>query len=318
MRKYIVKRLLLAIPTILGAITAVWFAMQLAPGDPALMFVPPDFQGEEAEAYLAKINEKYGFNDPLPLQYLRYMRNTLQFDFGTSLRTLRPVSEDLLRRIPNSVRLGVAAFLLSTALGISLGVLAAIQRGAWVDSALMVFALVGVSMPNFWFAYVLILLFSLYIPKVLGMTFPILPPSGLGGVKHMIMPTIVLGYTSAGYLTRYVRSSMLEVMNHDYVRTARAKGVAERNVMVKHALRNGLLPVVNVLGINVAFILAGSVIIETVFAWPGVGLYLIDGIVGRDFPVVQGAVLLIATSVVMVNLLTDVMLVYVDPRIRYE
>ncbi len=310
MQKYIVRRLLLAIPTILGAITLLWFAMQAAPGDPALMFVPPDFQGEEAEAYLAKVNEKYGFNDALPLQYLRYMRNTLQFDFGTSLRTMRPVSEDLARRIPNTVRLGVAAFLLATAMGISLGVLAAIRRGTWVDSALMVFALVGVSMPNFWFAYVLILLFGLYIP--------ILPPSGLGGPKHMILPTIVLGYTSAGYLTRYVRSSMLEVISQDFVRTARSKGVSERNVLIKHALRNGLLPVVNVLGINMAFILAGSVIVETVFAWPGVGLYLIDGVVGRDFPVIQGAGLLIGTSVVLVNLLTDVMLVYVDPRIRYE
>lgn len=310
MQKYIVRRLLLAIPTILGAITLLWFAMQLAPGDPALMFVPPDFQGEEAAAYLEKVNEKYGFNDPLPLQYLRYMRNTLQFDFGTSLRTMRPVSEDLARRIPNTVRLGVAAFLLATAMGISLGVLAAMRRGSWVDSALMVFALVGVSMPNFWFAYVLILLFGLY--------FPILPPSGLGGVKHMIMPTIVLGYTSAGYLTRYVRSSMLEVINHDYVRTARAKGVSERNVLLKHAFRNGLLPVVNVLGINVAFILAGSLIVEFVFAWPGVGLYLIDGVVGRDFPVVQGAGLLIGTSVVLVNLLTDVTLALVDPRIRFE
>ena len=310
MRKYIVKRLLLAIPTIFGAITALWFAMQLAPGDPALMFVPPDFQGKEAEEYLAKINEKYGFNDPLPIQYLRYMRNTLQFDFGASLRTLRPVTDDLARRVPNTVRLGVAASLLSAFLGISIGVLAAIKRGSWVDNILMVIALVGVSMPNFWFALVLILIFALYIP--------ILPPSGLGGARHMILPTIVLGYTSAGYLARYVRSSMLEVINNDYVRTARAKGLSERNVMIKHALRNGLLPVVNVLGINMAFILAGSVIVETVFAWPGVGLYLIDGVNGRDFPVIQGAGLLIATSVVLVNLLTDVLLVYVDPRIRFE
>ena len=310
MQKYIVRRLLLAIPTILGAITLVWFAMQLAPGDPALMFVPPDYQGEDAAAYLEKINEKYGFNDPLPLQYARYMRNTLRFDFGTSLRTMRPVSEDLVRRVPNSVRLGVAAFLLAAAMGISLGVLAAIKRGTWVDSALMVFALVGVSMPSFWFAYVLILLFGLYIP--------ILPPSGLGGVKHMILPTIVLGYGSAGSLTRYVRSSMLEVINQDFVRTARSKGVSERNVLIKHALRNGLLPVVNVLGINLAFILAGSIIVESVFAWPGVGLYLFDGVQGRDFPVVQGACLLIAASVVLVNLLTDVMLVLVDPRIRFE
>lgn len=310
MRNYIVKRLLLAIPTILGAITLVWIGMQLAPGGPAVMFVPPDFQGAEAEEYLAKINEKYGFDDPLSVQYFRYLRNTLQFDFGTSLRTLRPVTDDLVRRVPNTVRLGVSAFLLAAAIGILVGVLAAIKRGTWVDNVLMVFALVGVAMPNFWFAYVLILLFALYIP--------VLPPSGLGGAKHMIMPTIVLGYTSAGYLARYVRSSMLEVINHDYVRTARAKGVSERNVLLNHALRNGLLPVVNVLGINLAFIIGGSVIVETVFAWPGVGLYLIDGVNGRDFPVVQGAGLLIATSVVLVNLFTDVLLVYVDPRIRYE
>ena len=309
MRNYIVKRLLLAIPTILGAITLVWFGMQAAPGGPAVMFVPPDFQGTEAAEYLAKINEKYGFNDPLPIQYLRYMRNTLQLDFGTSLRTLRPVTDDLARRVPNTARLGLAAFLLAAALGISIGVLAAIKRGTWMDNILMVFALAGVAMPNFWFAYVLILVFALYVP--------VLPPSGLGGAKHMIMPTIVLGYTSAGYLARYVRSSMLEVINNDYVRTARAKGLSERNVILKHALRNGLLPVVNVLGINLALILGGSVIVETVFAWPGVGLYLIDGVNGRDFPVVQGAVLLIATSVVLVNLFTDVMLVYVDPRIRY-
>ena len=310
MRTYIIKRLLLAIPTILGTATAVFFAMQLAPGNPAVLFVPPDFQGEEAAEYLAAINEKYGFDDPLPVQYLRYMGNTLRFDFGSSLRTLRPVTEDLGRRVPHTVRLGVAAFLLSTAVGIPLGILAAIKRGTWTDGALMVSALLGVSIPNFWFAYVLILLFALY--------FPILPPSGLGGAKHMILPTIVLGYTSAGYLARYARSSMLEIINHDYVRTARAKGLAERNVIISHAFRNGLIPIVTVLGLNFSFILSGSVIVETVFAWPGVGLYLIDGVSGRDFPVVQGAVLLVATAVVLGNIITDVLLVYVDPRIRYE
>ena len=310
MQKYIVKRLLLAIPTILGAVTLVWFAMQLAPGDPAVMFVPPDFQGEEAEEYLAKVNEKYGFNDPLPLQYARYMRNTLLGDFGTSLRTLRPVTEDLIRRMPHTFRLGFAAFVLSIAVGVPLGVLAAIKRGTWIDGSLMVIALLGVSMPNFWFGYVLILVFGLF--------FPILPPSGLGGAKHMILPSIVIGLSIAGSLARYSRSSMLEVINHDYVRSARAKGVAEYNVLVKHAFRNGLIPIVTILGINFGFILSGSVIIERVFGWPGVGLYLIDGINGRDFPVVQGAVLLIAISVVMANLVTDLLLVYVDPRIRYE
>ncbi len=310
MQKYIVTRLLLTIPTILGAVTLVWFGMQLAPGDPAVMFVPPDFQGAEAAAYLEKVNEKYGFNDPLPVQYLRYMSNTLRFDFGTSLRTLRPVTEDLARRIPHTVRLGVAAFLLSVAVGIPLGILAAIKRGTRVDGCLMILALAGVSIPNFWFAYVLILIFSLY--------FRILPPSGLGGVKHMIMPTIVLGLAGAGGLARYARSSMLEVINHDYVRTARAKGVAERHVLITHALRNGLIPIVTILGLYFGFILSGSVIVETVFAWPGIGLYLIDGVSGRDFPVVQGAVLIIAAAFVFGNIITDLALVYVDPRIRYE
>jgi len=212
--------------------------------------------------------------------------------------------------VPHTFRLGFAAFLLSIAVGVPLGVLAAIKRGTWIDGSLMVIALLGVSMPNFWFGYVLILVFGLF--------FPILPPSGLGGAKHMILPSIVIGLSIAGSLARYSRSSMLEVINHDYVRSARAKGVAEYNVLVKHAFRNGLIPIVTILGINFGFILSGSVIIERVFGWPGVGLYLIDGINGRDFPVVQGAVLLIAISVVMANLVTDLLLVYVDPRIRYE
>ncbi len=310
MQQYIIKRLLLAVPTILGAVTLVWFAMQLAPGDPAMMFVPPDFQGDDAAAYLEKINEKYGFNDPLPVQYLRYMGNALRFDFGTSLRTLRPVTEDLARRIPNTVRLGLAAFLLSIAVGIPIGIVAATKRGTRVDTLLMILALAGVSIPNFWFALVLILIFALYIP--------ILPPSGLGGVRHMILPTIVLGLAGAGGLARYTRSSMLEVINHDYVRTARAKGVTERNVLIKHALRNGLIPIVTILGLYVGFTLSGSVIVETVFAWPGIGLYLIDGISGRDFPVVQGAEILIATAFVFGNIITDLALFYVDPRIRYD
>ena len=310
MRKYIVKRLLLAIPTILGAVTLVFFAMHLAPGDPAILFVPPDLEGDAAAERMAAVNEKYGFNDPLPVQYVRYLRNTLTFNFGTSLRTRRAVIDDLGRRVPHTLRLGLAAFALSVAVSIPAGIVAAIKRGTWIDGALMVLALGGVSIPNFWFAYVLILLFSL--------EFRLLPPSGLGGVKHMILPTVVLGLTNAGSLARYARSSMLEVINHDYVRTARAKGLSEQNVIIKHALRNGLIPIVTLLGLNFGFILSGSVIVETVFAWPGVGLYLIDGVNGRDFPVVQATVLVIATAFVLGNIITDLLLVYVDPRIRYE
>lgn len=310
MRKYIFKRLLLAIPSILGAATLVFFAMHLAPGDPAVMFVPPDLQGADAAAWLEKVNEKYGFNDPLPVQYLRYLTNTLALDFGASLRTKRPVIDDLSRRLPNTLELGLAGFAVSIAVGIPVGIIAAIKRATWVDGVLMVFGLAGVSIPSFWFAYMLMLLFSLELGW--------LPPSGMGGPQHMIMPVLVLGLTTAGALARYTRSSLLEVINNDYVRTARAKGLSERAVVLKHALRNGLIPIVTLLGINLGFVLSGSVIVETVFAWPGIGLYLVDGVNGRDFPVVQATVLVIATGFVLGNIVTDLLLVYVDPRIRYE
>lgn len=310
MRKYIIKRLLLAIPSLLGVITLVFFAMRLAPGNPAVLFVPPDLQGADAAAWLDKVNEKYGFNDPLPVQYVRYLTNTLALDFGASLRTKRPVIDDLGRRLPHTLQLGLAGFLLSIAVGIPLGIIAAIKRATWIDGALMVFGLAGVSIPSFWFAYMLMLLFSL----ALGL----LPPSGMGTPQHMIMPVLVLGLTTAGALARYTRSSLLEVINNDYVRTARAKGLSERSVILKHALRNGLIPIVTLLGINLGFVLSGSVIVETVFAWPGIGLYLIDGVNGRDFPVVQATVLVIATGFILGNIATDLLLVYVDPRIRYE
>jgi ABC-type dipeptide/oligopeptide/nickel transport system permease component len=309
-RNYIVKRLLLSIPTIIGAITIVFFAIRLAPGDPAVLFVPPDLQGADAAAWLEKINEKYGFNDPLPVQYARYIQNTLALDFGSSLRTKRPVIDDLARRLPNTLQLGLAGFVLSVVVGIPIGIIAAVKRATFLDGALMVFGLAGVSIPSFWFAYMLMLLFSLQLD--------LLPPSGMGGPEHMVMPVIVLGLTTAGALARYTRSSLLEVINHDYVRTARAKGLSESKVILSHALRNGLIPIVTLLGINLGFVLSGSVIVETVFAWPGIGSYLVDGIDGRDFPVVQATVLVIAAGFILGNILTDLMLVYVDPRIRFE
>jgi ABC-type dipeptide/oligopeptide/nickel transport system permease component len=310
MRNYIVRRLLLGIPTLFGAITLVFFAIRLAPGDPAVLFVPPDLQGADAAAWLEKINEKYGFNDPLPVQYLRYLGNTLSLDFGSSLRTKRPVIDDLGRRLPNTLQIGIAGFILSIAIGIPVGIIAAVKRATWLDGTLMVLGLAGVSIPSFWFAYMLMLLFSLQLGW--------LPPSGMGSAANMVMPVLVLGLTTAGALARYTRSSLLEVINHDYVRTARAKGLGELSVILKHALRNGLIPIVTLLGINLGFVLSGSVIVETVFAWPGIGSYLVDGVNGRDFPVVQASVLVIATGFIVGNILTDLLLVYVDPRIRYE
>jgi ABC-type dipeptide/oligopeptide/nickel transport system permease component len=317
MQQYILKRLLLAVPTIFGAVTLVFFAMQLAPGDPVSLFIPPDLPPDRSAELEQRVNEKYGFDKPVYVQYVRYLQKLVRLDLGESLREGTSVMNDLRRRLPHTLRLGLVALAISAVLGIGLGVISAINRGTWLDSLTMTLALLGVSIPSFWLALSLILLFALRIPW--------LPPSGLGtstwswdGIKHMILPVTVLALGSAGGLARYTRSAMLEVINRDYVRTARAKGVAERAVIVRHALRNALIPIVTILGLNFGFILSGAVIVETVFAWPGIGRYLIQGVNGRDFPVVQATVLLISIGFVFGNLITDLLLVYIDPRIRFE
>lgn len=317
MRQYILKRLSLAVPTVLGALTLVFFAIRLAPGDPAALFIPPDLVGNaQVEAY-ERIKQQYGFDKPIHEQYAIYLAKMLTLDFGQSLRQKTDVAEDLARRIPNTLQLGLVSLGLATVLGLSLGVLSAIYRGSWFDNLVMFIALFGVSMPSFWLALMLILAFAVYLP--------ILPPSGFGGAaytpegaRHIILPAVVLGLSGAGALARYTRSSMLEVINNEYIQTARAKGLRERAVIVRHALRNALIPVVTLLGLQFGAILSGAVIVETIFAWPGIGRYLISGINGRDFPVVQATVLLVAVSFVMANLITDLMLVYIDPRIRYD
>lgn len=317
MQQYILKRLLLAIPTVFGAVTLVFFAMQAAPGNPIALFIPPSLPPARTAEIEARLNEKYGFDDPIHVQYVRYLRNLVKLDLGESLREKSFVKTDLQRRIPHTLRLGLAAFVLSTALGIGIGVLSAIYRGTIIDNVSMFIALVGVSVPSFWLALTMILVFSVRLPW--------LPPSGLGsepysldGVRHTIMPVIVLALGSSGSLARYTRSSMLEVINDDYVRTARAKGLANRVVIIRHALRNALIPIITILGLSFGFILSGAVVVETVFAWPGIGRYLIDGVNGRDFPVVQATVLLISISFVLANLVTDLLLVYIDPRIRFD
>ena len=317
MRRYIVKRVLLAVPTILGAVTLVFVAIHLAPGDPAALFIPPDLPAGETDEAYARIRAQYGFDQPLHIQYIRYLDRLARLDLGQSIRQKTSVGEDLLRRIPNTVQLGLLSLTISATIGISLGVVSAIHRGSWIDNFTMLIALFGVSMPSFWLALMLILL--------LAVTLPIFPPSGFGGpiytlegLRYIIMPAAVLGLAGAGGLARYTRSSMLEIVNEDYVRTARAKGLNERAVTVRHALRNAWIPIVTVLGLSFGQILSGTIIVETVFAWPGIGRYLVSGVNGRDFPVVQATVLLIATSFVVANLLTDLWLVYIDPRIRYE
>ena len=317
MQRYVLKRLSLALPTILGAVTLVFFAMQLAPGDPVSLFIPSDLAPADSAALEQRINDKYGFDDPLPVQYGRYIANLVTLDLGESLREGTLISNDLKARLPHTLRLGIGALIVSTVFGITLGLVSAVFRGTWIDRVTMLIALLGVSIPSYWLAFSLILLLSIQVSW--------LPPSGLGdtplswdGLRHLIMPVLVLSLGTAGALARYTRSSMLDVITRDYVRTARAKGARERTVILAHAFRNALVPVVTILGLNIGFVLSGAVIVETVFALPGVGRYLVDGVNGRDFPVVQAAVLVIATAFVFGNLLTDILIAHLDPRIRYE
>lgn len=317
MYQYVLKRILLTIPTIIGAVTLVFFAMQLAPGDPASLFIPPDLPPAQAEDLERQINAKYGFDDPIHIQYFNYISKLARLDFGESLREGTSVSESLQQRIPHTLQLGLTSLLISTIIGITVGVLAAVYRGSFIDHFVMFISLLGISVPGFWLGLTLILLLAVRLSW--------LPPSGLAepffswdGVRHLILPVTVLAVGSIGSLARYTRSCMLEVINNDYVRTARAKGLRSRTVIIRHGFRNAMPPIITILGLDFGFVLSGAVIVETLFAWPGIGRYLIDGVNGRDFPVVQGAVLLIAVAFVFGNLITDLLLVYIDPRVRFD
>lgn len=317
MTSYILRRLLVAIPTVAGVVTIVFFVLHLTPGDPINLMIPPDLPANVRSERIEQINERYGFDQPLYVQYVQYMWGVVQLDLGESLRQEEPIVRDLGRRIPNTLQLGLLSLTISATLGIGLGVLSAIKHGSWTDNFTMLFALAGVSMPNFWLG----LLLGLWLGLELG----ILPISGYGGpfwtldgLKHLILPAFTLGTAGAGILARFTRSSMLDIISQDYIRTARAKGLVYHKVVTRHALKNALIPIITLLGLEFGAMLSGTIIVETVFAYPGVGQYVITGIEGRDFPVVQAAVMVIAVSFVMINLFTDVLYTYIDPRIRFN
>lgn len=317
MQTFIAKRLMLAVPTVLAVMTVVFFSLYFAPGDPVTMMIPPDLEGEAREEMVERLRAQMGFDRPLHIQYLAYLSRTLRGDLGRSIRHRTPIAEDLAGRIPATLQLGLFAMIISVVLGVGFGIVSAVRRDTIVDNATMVGALFGVSIPNFFFGYVLMLLFGLY--------WRVLPPSGFGGsifswegLRYAIMPAVTLGTSSAAVLARFTRSSMLDVINQDYVRTARAKGLSQRIVIFRHALRNALIPVVTLLGMSVGAMLSGSVITESVFAWPGVGRYMIGAINSRDFPVVQATVLLVAVAFVSANFATDLTYAIIDPRIRYD
>jgi peptide/nickel transport system permease protein len=311
---YILRRLLLAIPVLLGASFLVFISIRFIPGDPAIAIA-----GELATPdYIAQVREQMGLDEPLLIQYGIYLQRTIQGDWGQSARNRVPVTELIMERLPNTLQLAVLSLFLAALFGIPIGVISATRANSWIDTTSMVFALLGVSMPIFWLGLMLMIFFSVQMTSWLGLSQPLLPPTGIGTWKHMVMPTLALSANSMAIQARMTRATMLEVLRADYIRAARAKGVREQTVIYKHALRNALVPIVTIIGLQFGTLLGGAVLTETVFAWPGIGRLLIDSISFRDYPVIQGTVLLIAGGFVLVNLLVDITYAYLNPRIRYD
>lgn len=266
-------------------------------------------QGISAEA-LETLRQNYGFDRPLALQYFDYVAGAVRGDLGESIRTRQPVAHEIASRFPATLQLSLSALLLAALLGVTLGVLAAAKKQSVVDGAAMLIALAGVSIPVFWSGLMLMNLFALELGW--------LPASGYGSWRHLILPTLTVGFASAAFIARITRSSVLEVLAYDYIQTARAKGLTPQRVYLKHALRNALLPVITVVGLQFGNLLGGAVLTETVFAWPGLGRMLVDAIHARDLPLIQGTVLFIAALFILVNLLVDLSYAWINPRIRYD
>jgi ABC-type dipeptide/oligopeptide/nickel transport system permease component len=304
MGRYILKRLWHTVYVAVGISIISFFFIHLS-GDPAMLMLPPDASKAEVEA----LRRQMGFDDPIYVQYGRFAARALQGDLGASLYHRVPALGLILERLPASLELAGAAMLFALVVAVPLGVVSAVKRGSVWDVASMLGALFGLSMPHFWLGIMMILLFSV--------TLGWLPTSGRGSLAQLVMPSLALGLSLMAMFARLTRSVMLEVLNQDYVRTARAKGLRERLVIGKHALKNALIPLVTVAGMQFGFLIGGTVIIETVFAWPGVGRLVVQAIFSRDYPLVQAAVLVLAVIFVLVNLAVDLLYLYLDPRISY-
>lgn len=305
MGKYIFRRLLMLIPIIIGVTFLIFSMMQMTPGDPARLVL-----GTSApEAEVQELREEMGLNKPFLVQYFTYMKNmVINQDLGSSFVTKRPVTTEILDTFPTTLKLSTLSILLAGIIGMPLGIISAIKQYSSIDNFSMVFALIGISMPVFWLGLLLILLFSV--------RFQILPSAGFSSLKHMILPVIALSAQSVAVITRMTRSSMLEVIRKDYIRTVRAKGQKEISVILNHGLRNAIIPVITIVGLQFGRLLGGAVLTESVFSISGVGRLMVESIKMRDFPVVQGSVLFVAIIFSLVNLLVDVLYAYVDPRIK--
>ena len=304
MGNFLLRRLLLLIPVLWGVATLVFLLLHFIPGDPVDLMLGDSALGTDRES----LRNQLGLNDPLIVQYLRYFGDLLQGDWGTSLFSKKPVFEEIMERVPATMELMLGAMVVTILVAMPLGLIAAVNKGTWIDQGAMIFSLLGVSIPNFWLGPMLILLFSIH--------FDLLPVNERGGLEHLILPALTLGTSLASILARITRSSVVETLQAEYIRTARSKGISELRILFRHALRNALIPIVTVIGLQIGVLLSGAIITEAIFDWPGLGNLLISAINSRNYPLVQGCVLFIAGSYIMVNLVIDLLYAYLDPRIR--
>jgi len=306
MLTYVGRRLLLAVPTLLGAVTVVFLVVRILPGDPAVVLAGPDASGAD----ITRLRHLFGTDQPLFVQYINYVLGLLHGNLGISLQTRDPIAAEIMTRLPYTVELTVIAIVIATTVGMLLGILAALKFHSWFDVLISGAAVLGVSLPAFWLGLMLIILLAVDVR--------IFPAGGIEGDFAWVLPSLTLSAVTMGIIARMTRSTLLETLGQDYIRTARAKGANQVSVIVKHALRNAFLPVLTVTGLQFGQLLGGAVLTETVFAWPGVGRLLVDAILARDYPLAEGVIVLFATANILVNIAVDLLYSYVDPRIRYD
>ena len=306
MLQYVIKRLLSTIPVLLGISLLLFFMLRMLPGDPAQVLAGEMASPED----IRLIRHQLGLDRPMYIQYAFFLGRLARFDLGRSARTRNPVTEEIWARLPNTMLLAVVAITLACLFGIPAGIVSAVRPYTWLDYVVTSTAIFGISMPVFWLGLMLVVVFAVWLQW--------LPAGGTGTWRHVILPSFTLAAFVVAFIARMTRSSMLEVLSQDYTTTARSKGLKEQVVIIKHALKNALIPIITVVGLQFGMLLGGAVLTETVFAWPGVGRLIVDSILSRDYPVIQGAILVFGLLYILVNLAVDLLYAYVDPRIRYD
>tara|TARA_B100001013_G_scaffold328378_1_gene242076 strand:+ start:91 stop:1023 length:933 start_codon:yes stop_codon:yes gene_type:complete len=310
MINYTIKRIFEVIPVLLIVSIIVFSVMHLLPGDPTLLMLAGAEGGSIPQERLDELRIIMGLNKPLYEQYYNFISNAISGDLGTSIRLRTPVTEILLQKFPYTIKLSLLGLMIAIFLGVVIGLVAALFKDTWLDHFSMTFSLIGVSMPIYWLGLLLILVFSINLN--------IFPSSGATGWKSIVLPALTLGFVSAGLISRLLRSSLLEVLNEDYIRTAKGKGLTDKIILIKHALKNAMIPVITILGLQFGNMLAGAVVTETVFSRPGLGRLVVNGILWKDYPLIQGTVLFIACIYVLVNLFVDISYYWFDPRIKLK